>query len=284
MLDAATGQYTYTPGANFNGSDSFQVNVADPSGAFTTQTVTVGVAAVNDAPVIAATSVAISTNEDTSISGAVVASDVDGDVLGYAVATGPAHGALVLDAATGQYTYTPGSNFNGSDSFQVKVADPSGAFTTQTVNVGVAAVNDAPVIAAASVAVSTNEDTSISGAVVASDVDGDVLGYAVATGPAHGALVLEAATGQYTYTPGANAVLGDDALLVGATDPAGAVGGLWQRTQEPGVFNVRAFGAVDSGAADGTPAIRAAVYAAAAISGMLDSGNGFGLKIMIWPG
>ncbi len=220
-LDAATGQYTYTPGTNFNGSDSFQVKVADPSGAFTTQTVNVGVVAVNDAPVVAAATVAVATNEDTAITGAVVASDIDGDVLGYAVATGPAHGALALDAATGQYTYTPGANFNGSDRFQVKVADSSGAFATQTVNVGVVAVNDAPVVAAATVAVATNEDTAITGVVVASDIDGDVLGYVVATGPAHGALVLDSATGQYTYSPEAN-FSGADKFIVQVTDAVGA--------------------------------------------------------------
>ena len=67
----------------------------------------------------------------------MVATDVDGDTLGYAVAQGPANGALTLDASTGAYTYTPGANFNGSDSFQVVVADPSGATAIQTVTVGV---------------------------------------------------------------------------------------------------------------------------------------------------
>ena len=99
---------------------------------------------VNDAPVTAATA-AITTDEDTAVSGQVTASDIDGDTLGYAVSQGPANGTLTLNASTGAYTYTPGANFNGTDSFQVVVADPSGATSVQTVTVGVTPVNDAPV-------------------------------------------------------------------------------------------------------------------------------------------
>ncbi len=218
-LNASTGAYTYTPGANFHGSDTFQVVVADPSGATAVQTVTVGVTPVNDAPVTDASS-AITTDEDTAISGQVVASDIEGDTLGYAVAQGPANGAVTLNASTGAYTYTPGANFNGSDTFQVVVADPSGATAVQTVTVGVTPVNDAPVTDAAA-ALATTEDKAVSGSVSASDLDGDTLAFAVTTGPAHGTVALDAATGQYTYTPPAN-FSGDVSFDVTVSDPAGA--------------------------------------------------------------
>ncbi len=218
-LDAATGAYTYTPETDFNGSDSFSVRVADLSGAFVTQTVTVGVAAVNDAPAAVA-SVALATQEDTAISGQVVASDIEGDVLSFALDQGPANGTLTLDAATGAYTYTPAVNFNGTDSFGVRVADPSGSFVMQTVTVGVAAVNDAPE-AAATTTLATQEDTAIFGQVVAADVDGDVLSFAVNQGPTSGALTLDATTGHYTYTPGAN-YSGSDGFVVRVVDPSGA--------------------------------------------------------------
>ena len=218
-LNASTGQYTYTPTANFNGADSFQVAIQDRFGATALQTVLVGVAAVNDAPVTNATAAA-STDEDTAITGQVVASDIDGDTLGYAVAQGPSNGTLSLNASTGQYTYTPTANFNGSDSFQVVVADPSGATTVQTITVGVAAVNDAPVSAATS-ALSTTEDNSVSGTVAATDIDGDTLGYAVAQGPSNGTVTLNAATGEYRYAPAAN-FAGNDAFDVAVADASGA--------------------------------------------------------------
>ena len=173
---------------------------------------------MNDAPVVAATA-SLTTNEDTAVSGQVTASDVDGDTLGYTVAQGPANGALSLNAATGAYTYNPGANFNGSDSFQVTVADGNGGSVTQTVNVGVAAVNDAPVVAATA-SLTTNEDTAVSGQVVASDVDGDTLGYSVAQGPANGTLSLDATTGKYVYAAAAN-YSGSDGFKVLVSDGHG---------------------------------------------------------------
>ena len=219
-LNAATGAYTYTPSANYNGADSFEVTVSDGAGGTVTQTISVGITAVNNSPVVAQSSVSISTQEDTAVAGQVVASDVDGDTLAYAVSTAAAHGSVTLNAATGAYTYTPAANYNGSDSFEVTVSDGNGGTAVQTITVGVAAVNDAPVIAAASVSITTAEDTAVAGQVVASDVDGDTLAYAVSTAAAHGSVTLNAATGAYTYTPAAN-YNGPDSFEVTVSDGNG---------------------------------------------------------------
>ena len=80
-------------------------------------------------------------------------------MLGYAVATGPAHGALVLDAATGQYTYTPGANFSGADTFLVQVTDAAGATVNQAINVSTVGVVDAPTLA------TVNQTIALSGSV-----------------------------------------------------------------------------------------------------------------------
>ncbi|MDQ0044443.1 tandem-95 repeat protein, partial [Variovorax boronicumulans] len=83
------------------------------------------------------------TNEDTPVSGSVIGSDVDGDTLTYVKGSDPAHGTVTVNA-DGTYTYTPGTNFNGTDSFTVTVSDGHGGTTTSTVNVTVNPVNDAP--------------------------------------------------------------------------------------------------------------------------------------------
>ncbi|MGH8238117.1 MAG: Ig-like domain-containing protein, partial [Steroidobacteraceae bacterium] len=49
-LNGATGAWTYTPTANLYGQDSFDIVVTDADGNTATQTVTVNVASVNDAP------------------------------------------------------------------------------------------------------------------------------------------------------------------------------------------------------------------------------------------
>ncbi|MGQ0457954.1 MAG: tandem-95 repeat protein, partial [Hyphomicrobium sp.] len=149
----------------------------------------------------------------------VAGSDVDGDTLSYAVTTGPTRGSVSLNAATGAYTYTPSANANGSDSFAVTVSDGNGGTAVQTISVTIAAVNDAPTVAATA-SRSTNEDTAVTGTVAGSDVDGDTLSYAVTTGPTRGSVSLNAATGAYTYTPSAN-VSGTDSFIVTVSDGRG---------------------------------------------------------------
>ncbi len=217
-LNGATGEYSYAPDANFAGTDTFKVVISDGRGGTTTQDVTVTVAAVNDAPTLAAAA-SIAANEDQAVSGNVVASDVEGQALTWAVESGPSTGVLSLNAATGHYTYTPSANAHGVDAFRISVTDSAGAVTYQDVTVAVAPMNDAPVAAAAQ-ALSVGEDGSVAGSVGATDVDGDALSYAVSSGPAHGAVALNAATGAFAYTPDAN-FNGADAFTILVSDGNG---------------------------------------------------------------
>ncbi|UCL88439.1 retention module-containing protein [Pseudomonas sp. HS-18] len=215
-VNAATGDYTYTPAKDYNGPDSFTVRVSDGKGGFADSVVNVNVTPVNDAPTT--TDQSKTTAEDTALTGKIVATDVDGDTLSYAVQSGTAHGTLVLNTATGDYTYTPSKDYNGPDSFTVRVSDGKGGFVDSVVNVNVAPVNDAPTTADQSK--TTAEDTALAGKIVASDVDGDPLSYAVKTGVAHGTLTLNTATGDYTYTP-AKDYNGPDSFTVRVSDGKG---------------------------------------------------------------
>ena len=132
----------YTPDSNYNGSDSFVVQVSDGNGGTDTITVSIGVSAVNDAPVAADQSV--TTAEDTAKAITLVATDVEGDTLTWAVGT-PAHGTLTGTAP--DVTYTPAANYNGSDSFTFTVNDGTVDSNVATVSLTVSAVNDAPVAA-----------------------------------------------------------------------------------------------------------------------------------------
>lgn len=57
--------------------------------------------------------------------GTVGAVDLEGDALVYSVTTKPEFGTVELDAA-GQYVYTPGEQFAGTDRFTVRVAEADG--------------------------------------------------------------------------------------------------------------------------------------------------------------
>ena len=61
----ADGSFTYTPAANFSGTDAFTYRLRDGIGVTNTATVTLNVANVNDAPVAA--NDAYTTAEDTTL-------------------------------------------------------------------------------------------------------------------------------------------------------------------------------------------------------------------------
>ena len=179
----ANGTFSYTPDANFNGADSFSYRLLDGQGGTDTATVSITVNAVNDAPVAADDDV--SGNEDTVITGDVLAdngsgvdSDVDGDAL--TVATTPvtdvANGTLVLNA-NGTFSYTPDANFSGVDSFVYTLLDGQGGTDTATVTITVNGVNAAPVVQAPVVVTASADRTLFTGNLLDGvvDPDGDAL-------------------------------------------------------------------------------------------------------------
>ena len=204
----ADGSITYAPAANFNGADSFTYKVSDGAAESGVVTVTITVAAVNDAPVAGAESYSL--DEDGSL---VVGEpgvlgndgDADGDTLSAGVATDPAHGSLTLNA-DGTFSYTPDANYHGADSFTYRANDGVADSAEVTVTLTINSVNDLP--AAVNDAFSTNEDTAISAAapgVLANDSDPDSspLTAIQVSGPSNGTLALNA-DGSFIYTPNAN--------------------------------------------------------------------------------
>src|SRR5207245_2366312 len=121
-LSGTAPNLTYTPAANYNGSDSFTFKANDGSLDSNVATVTITVAAVNDAPVAANDS--YTTDEDTALTVAAPGvlgndADIDSATITAVLVAGPAHGTLTLNA-NGGFTYTPSANYNGPDSFTYK--------------------------------------------------------------------------------------------------------------------------------------------------------------------
>ena len=310
----ANGQVVFTPASNFNGTGSFTYTVSDGHGGSDTATVTVGVRPVNDAPTTA--DAAISTAEDTPVVGSVKASDLEGDALTYALQSTAGHGSVALNATTGVYTYTPEGDYNGADTFTVRVSDGKGGYADSVVSLVVTPVNDAPTVqpialpaidednsltittaqllanaqdadgdtlnivglqltggsgvltdngdgtwtftptadwngevsfsygvsdgsvtvantatltvtpvndgpSTSNAQLTTAEDHSVSGTVVAQDPEGNALTYTIQGGVAYGSLLVNTVTGAYTYTPNAN-YNGTDSFTLRVYDTKGA--------------------------------------------------------------
>ncbi|MDF1734312.1 MAG: tandem-95 repeat protein [Minwuia sp.] len=190
----ANGTLTYTPDADFNGSDTISYVVSDGELTDTAQ-VAVTVNAVNDAPVTVDD--IATTDEDTAVTINVLGNDtdIDGDALAVTAAT--AGNGTVVVGANGSLTYTPDADFNGTDTIDYVISDGELSDTAQ-VAVTVNAVNDAPV--AVDDAVTVDEDTSVVINVLGNDNDGDGDALTVtAASAANGSVVIES-DGSLTYT------------------------------------------------------------------------------------
>ncbi|WP_173010293.1 Ig-like domain-containing protein, partial [Mycolicibacterium sp. P9-64] len=216
---AADGSFTYTPVANYNGTDSFTYQATDGTTVSDLATVTITITAVNDAPVSVGDTA--TNHEDTSVTGNVLTNDTDID-SGTLTVVSPGtitttHGTVTL-AADGSFTYTPQSNYNGTDSFTYQATDGTTISDLATVTITITAVNDTP--AAGDDTATTNEDTPVSGNVLTNDTDIDSSTVTVANPGTittdHGTVTL-AADGSFTYTPTAN-FFGTDSFTYRATD------------------------------------------------------------------
>ncbi len=211
------GSYSYTPNADFFGSDSFSYKVNDGTIDSSVAQINMTVIAVNDAPVSSAGSLA--TSQNAAGRGVLVATDIEADPLTFAIVSQATEGIVVIrNTTTGAYTYTPNSGYVGSDSFSFKVNDGTVDSNISSIAVIVTDINDAP--SATSARITTAEDiTSVGVTPSVSDPDiGDTHTFIIATQPANG--TAQVVGNQLVYTPNLN-FNGNDSFAFRATDAGG---------------------------------------------------------------
>ena len=251
-INSSTGNLTYTPGANANGSVTITVNLSDDGGGTDTsgdQTFTITVNAVNDVPSFAlpgspnqsvsedadaqsvssfASSISTGGGSHESSQSLTFNVSTDNDALFSAL---PA-----INSSTGNLTYTPAANVNGSATITVNLSDDGGGTDTsgdQTFTITVSAVNDAPSFAlpgspnqsitegegaqtlssfATLISTGGGSDESSQSLTFNVSTDNDALFSAL---PA-----INSSTGDLTYTPTAN-VNGSATITVSLSDNGG---------------------------------------------------------------
>jgi VCBS repeat-containing protein len=217
----ADGSFSYTPDANFNGSDSFTYQAYDGAAYSSAATVTITVGPVNDAPV--ANDDAYSVDEDSTLNVAAPGvlgndSDAEDDPLQAVLVADVTHGSLSLNS-DGSFSYTPDADFSGSGSFTYQAFDGIDYSSVATVTITVDAVNDAPV--ANDDAYSVDEDNTLNVAAPGllsndSDVENDPLTAAQFTDVSNGTLTPNG-DGSFSYTPDAG-FYGTDSFTYQAYD------------------------------------------------------------------
>ncbi|HYC49361.1 MAG TPA: tandem-95 repeat protein [Burkholderiales bacterium] len=209
----------YSPDADYHGGDTLTVHASDQgySGAggplSATETVTLTVHAVNDAPV--ANDDALEATEDTPVTYAAAEllgndTDVEGDALAIASVTSGAGGTAVLNG-DGTVTFTPNANFNGTTSFTYTASDGAATSNVATASVEVAPVNDAP--ETLNTGGSGPEDTANALLLKGTDVDGTVVSMRIVTTPANGRLYSDVGLTQEVHAGDTIATSGNQVIV-----------------------------------------------------------------------
>jgi len=200
LVGNGTGQWTYTPNANFNSTSADIGRIKAVSGGDTIyKYMKYTVTAVDDTPVADAQAVTVA--EDSFVNITLTGSDVESSSVTFQDHSTPLHGGLSDFTGAGGVKYTPVADYFGADSFTFKVKDTTGNVSTAaTVSITVTADNDAPV--AEDVTVSTNEDVAKVIVLDGSDpVEGSTVSYHKVTDPSHGSVGNITNTKNITYTP-----------------------------------------------------------------------------------
>jgi Bacterial Ig domain/Cadherin domain/RTX calcium-binding nonapeptide repeat (4 copies) len=241
---------TYTPDPNYNGPDAFTYRVTDrgdpdncgspgagcaAAQTSTTETVSIALDPVNDAPVAGNRSLSATEDGSAPIDLTTLVSDVETSAanLTYTIVSGPAHGQLT--GAGASRTHTPDAGYNGPDSFTYTVTDrgdpdncgspgPSCAAAqvsaTATVSITVDAVNDAPIntLPPGPITAVRDTDVPIVGVSVADDAGSEPV--QVVLSVAHGALAVSTTV---PFGVGPLEVTGNGSSSVTVTAPIAAI-------------------------------------------------------------
>ena len=210
------GNITFVPTAEYSGPATFQYTITDGS-ATSTATVTLAIAAVNDAPL--AFNDTLTLNEDTQLTSDIGINDIDidGGALTASTVTAPAHGTVTYVGTMA--TYTPALNYNGTDTYTYMLNDGAGGTSTAIVNLTIFPVNDAPIVVNDSLGLAEDGVATVDPVLNDSDADGSPLNITVITQPAHGTASFNGNI--VTYTPTAN-YNGPDSISYTVADDAGA--------------------------------------------------------------
>jgi gliding motility-associated-like protein len=160
-----------TPTEGEAGSEITITATDDGEGALTaTQTFTIVVTPVNDAPTITSTAVTEAT-EDVAYTYEITTEDIDGDLVTVSATGLPSWLTLTDNTLSG----TPTEGEAGSEITITATDDGEGALTaTQTFTIVVTPVNDAPTITSTAVTEAT-EDVAYTYEITTEDIDGDLV-------------------------------------------------------------------------------------------------------------
>ena len=154
---------SYTPNTDFVGEDSFGLNFSDGKTTIG-KTISITVSNINDFPKISIQS-EYSTFENNSLDMNYSYTDVDGDAISVTLEANSTHGSVkIID---NKITYTPNTDYLGSDTFSLLFSDGNDGNISKTVQV-LTVIKDSD-----GDGVKDSEDAFVNDIAASVDIDGD---------------------------------------------------------------------------------------------------------------
>ncbi len=204
----ADGIITYTPTADYEGSDVITLEVTDVNGGVTNTTINVEVTMYNTTATITVTS-GVVMDENTSLDITFTVEDIDGDITSTEVTASNG----VATTTTNTISYTPTTHYNGADTLVLTVTDEFGGITTENIVVTINSINEAAVVTIVSELITTVDMVENINYEV-SDTDGDLTTAIV--NATDGEVTLDIDNRIITYT--APSIAGTDTITLTVND------------------------------------------------------------------
>ena len=185
----------YTPNANYAGSDFVNYTISDGHGH--TASAKINFTITSHPPVAHNDSISLIENQSKTFNPLPNDTDPDGDPIHVTSITQPSHGSATRSG--NNITYTPNSNWYGSDSMTYKIYDNHGRHSTATINITVIRANRAPIAHNWYGQLMQGESITIDPTTNDTDIDNDTLTITSVEQPDHGSAVRTAHS--VTYTP-----------------------------------------------------------------------------------
>ncbi len=189
---------TYTPEADYCGSDSLTYTLNGGS----TATVSISVTCIDDMPTAANDAATVAEDANGAPIGVLANdADIDGGPKEIASRTNGGHGAVAITGGGTGLTYTPEANYCGPDSFTYSLNGGS----TATVSVAVSCVDDPPLAVKDSATLTEDAGAkAIDVLVNDTDIDAGAKTIASKTNGGNGTVAIIGGGSELTYSPAAN--------------------------------------------------------------------------------
>ena len=190
------GVLTFESTPDYETKDTYTATVFanDPAENTKSQSITVNVTDVNEAPTFTS-SASFSANENQTAIGTVEATDVDGDTLTYSISGSD----ITINSATGVISFVSAPDYETTTSYSATVTVSDGSNTdTQDISVSVINVNDNSPVVTSNATFTAPENQTAIGTVTATDADGDSLTFSSSFDADD--ILINSTTGVLTFT------------------------------------------------------------------------------------